>query len=195
MPHELDRDFTSLEFDEKDIELPVDPTDRAKGTVHVTVRELPYGAKHACEYRYLAASIALDKGHSVLGSILKGDIADAASIDLVGGALASLRLAETEMIRWGVVGHKGFLLHGEPFPFETSDKNLAGVVYQVASDKMLRLYKGIAAKKFFEVGPNFFSVLAAAVKDFQSGLIHTADELYQAGEKKPSQASDNAPAE
>ena len=43
----------SLDAQEREVAVPVDPKDPAKGVVHVTLRELPYGKKRAVELRYL----------------------------------------------------------------------------------------------------------------------------------------------
>ena len=178
----LNIDHLSLEFSERDVLIPVDATDKEKGTVTVRLREIPYAVKKSLDLRFYAASEQIEKARGVLTKIGKGEDVAHADIDRIGEAFGSLRAAQLEIIKWAVCGHdpKAFTYRGEPVLFETVDAIVAGVKYQVASPKMLRLYPAVSRDAFDTINSSFLANLALAARAFQSGEPPLTDEVWAA---------------
>jgi hypothetical protein len=126
MPVDLSN-LLSLDAQEREVSIPV-----GSETVHVTIRELPYGKAVAVRLAYASAYQAWQEA-GVLSS---------ASAEAIAGALTALYQAQCEVVRWGVTGHReeDFLLGGLPVPFESSVATFNGATYPTASPRMLRLY-------------------------------------------------------
>lgn len=183
MPIDLAIDPLSIELHEREIELPVHARLRDKGTVRVTLRELPYAVKHSTEMQGLSNVGELSKASEYLGRMAKGDLPAPSEFSEMGQAFARLREGQLELIRWGVVGHRAedFKLKGVPIPFETVEKKLTGVLYNVVSPRMLVMYQMASPG----LSPDtLFWRLAEAVREFQHGTIRTPEEVWAEAEKR-----------
>lgn len=179
---EINTDFLSLEFAERDVLIPVDALDESKGTVSVRLREIPYAVKKSLDLRFYAASEQIEKARGILSKIASGDQIEHADIDKVGEAFGSLRAAQLEIIKWAVCGHdpEAFTSEGKPLLFQSTDTIVAGVKYQVASPKMLRLYPAVSRDAFDTINTSFLANLASASRQFQSGSVATPEEVWLA---------------
>jgi hypothetical protein len=126
MPVDLSS-LLSLDAEEREVPIPV-----GAETVHVTIRELPYGKAVAVRLAYASAYQAWQEA-GVLSS---------ASAEAIAGALTALYQAQCEVVRWGVVGHReeDWDDKGVGVPFESTEATFNGERYRVASPRTLRLY-------------------------------------------------------
>jgi hypothetical protein len=126
MPVDLSS-LLNLDATEREVSIPV-----GAETVHVTIRELPYGKAVAVRLAYASAYQAWQEAGSL----------SAASADAIAAALTALYMAQCEVVRWGVTGHRAgdFLMGGLDVPFEGVGATFNGASYVVASPRTLRLY-------------------------------------------------------
>lgn len=180
MPINLQVDPLSLELHEKEIEVPVDAEDPVQGTVVVTVRELPYAVAKSLQYRDIATSQSFGQTQPVFAQLKAGAPVDPRAMDRLGLAFAERRAAQTEIIRWGVCGHRAedFKVKGAPIPFESVSASLVGTAYQVASPRMIHLYQMANGPSLVDGVSGLFGILAEAVRDFQRGVVRTPQEIW-----------------
>lgn len=180
MPIDLRIDPLSLELHEQQIEVPVDADDPAKGTVVVTVRELPYAIAKGIQYRDLACSQSFGKTQPVFAQLKSGAPVDPRDMDRLGLAFAERRAAQAEIVRWGICGHRAddFRVKGTPIPFESVSASLVGTAYQVASPRMIHLYQMANGPSLVDGVSGLFENLAEAVRDFQRGVVRTPQEIW-----------------
>jgi hypothetical protein len=129
--------------------LSLDPTEQEievsagaeRGSVRVTVRELPYGIARRCSLRYLGALQAYEAARKGLDGLGDAPLPPAAA-DALAGALSALYEAQREVVRFGVSSHRAedFLAGAVEIPFEPAESTFNGQPYRVASERMLRLY-------------------------------------------------------
>jgi hypothetical protein len=140
MPVNIDR-LLSLDSQEQEIEV---SAGESRGSVRVTVRELPYGIARRCSLRYLGAMQAYEACKATLGrlSALEAHPVSPTEADALAGALTALYEAQREVVRFGVAGHRAedFLAGAVTIPFEAAEVTFNGQPFKVASERMLRLY-------------------------------------------------------
>lgn len=177
---ELSQDFLSLEFQEQDIAVPVDAKDPAKGVVTLRFREVPFAVKKSLDLRFYSAHDSLENARVTFTKLSEGTPVTNEELDAVGSAFGSLRNAQLEVIKWSVCGHSAddFLVQGKPYPFETQDTIVAGVRYQVASPKVLRLYSLASKDSLDTAHTSLVANIAHVARSFQIGKIPTAQEVW-----------------
>ena len=190
MPIDLPLDLLSPDLQEREVEIPVSAHDRAKGTVHVTLREMPYAALKSCQMQGLFSLGPLSKAGETLTQLRDGGGATSEAMLEMGQAFELLRLEQTELIRWGVLSHRAedFKLKGIPIPCETTEKKLAGQLYRVPNARMILLYQ--VSSPGLAVG-SLWWLLADAVRRFQQGQVRTPEEIWSEAEAEA--AKDTAP--
>jgi len=178
----LDNDLLSLEFAERDVEVPIDARDESKGCVIVRIREIPYAIKKSLDVRSYAAFDKVEQAREVYGKIASHKDVTPEEISSVGAAFGSVRDAQLEVIKWAVCGHneKDFLVKGAPTPFESVDIVVSGVRYSVASPRMLRLYSLASPESIDALHTSFIANLAHIARQFQVGTIPTPKEIWDA---------------
>jgi hypothetical protein len=154
----------SLDAEEREIEV---SAGEGRGTVRVTVRELPYAKHRAISLRYLGASQAYEAARGALEKLGASPL-PVADAEALAGALGALWEAQRECVRWGVTGHReeDFLAGGVGIPFESTDALCNGERFRVASDRMLRLYQFAGGGRPGDAG-ELLPALAEAVLAFQ----------------------------
>jgi hypothetical protein len=163
MPVDLSS-LLSLDATDREVAIPV-----GAETVHVTIRELPYGVSRRLSLRYLGASQAYEACRASVERMGEAGALPLTSpeADALAGALAALYEAQREAVRWGVTGHRegDFLLGGLPVPFESEEATFNGTPYRVASPRMLRLYQLAGGGRAGDAGallPDLASAVFAA---------------------------------
>lgn len=176
----IDTDLLSLEFKERDFLIPIDAKSKDKGCVTVRLREIPYAVKKSLDIKLLSASDKLDKCKKVFEKISQEEQTTSQEIDSIGEAFGSLRAAQIDLVKWSVCGHNesDFLVQGKPYPFETTDSIVAGIVYKVASPKILKLYQIATPDNLETLQTSFFASLAYIARMFQVGTVITPQDIW-----------------
>lgn len=184
MPVVFDADYLSLDFKEREVSIPVDSLDRAKGCVTVTIREIPFAVKRSLELRRSFSFSRLPKAQELL-SKLDSEHIDTGALNTVGETLGLVRDTQCELVKWGVSNHRAedFLLRGAPVQFESVPITFAGVSYQIASPRMVQLYASANGKNNPYLHTTLLANIANAVVAFQEGQIVEPEEVWSAYEK------------
>ena len=197
MPFELPSDLLSLDARTLELPIPIDATKPELGTVHLTIRELPFAINQARRFRFMSAQVHLEKIREQLFGADGNREPTPEEYSRLGEALGHYRAAELEVIKWGVVGHRSqdFLAAGQPIPFESSREQLCGESFEVCSARMLKLYTSITPFVLSTTRTAFSSLLSRAILDFQTGTPRTPAQIWEEFDKKkdlsdqPQQAS------
>jgi hypothetical protein len=162
MPVDLSS-LLSLDAQEREVEVPVDPENPAAGTVPVTIRELPYGVARRLVLRSAGAS----RAYGAITERLEGREADtftAEESEALSAAEEDLFEANRDWVRWGVVGHRDVRDLRGPIPFEVSSATFNGKPYAVASERTLRLYSILGGGRPGRPGTLLLALAAAVAK-------------------------------
>ena len=184
--------LADLEPQTREVEVPLSAVDRTQGTVHVTLRELPYAIKTSVELRYLAASRDINEARETLNLLGDGAHVEGHKIDEIGAAVGALRAAQLEVIKWGVVGHRAadFVAGESVIDYTSAPATCAGVAFEVASPRTLRLYQLLAPASFLTARSDLIANLSEAVLRYQRGEVLTPEEIWAGAEvKKNTQAT------
>jgi hypothetical protein len=162
MPVDLSS-LLSLDAQEREVSIPV-----GSETVHVTIRELPYGVAKRLSFRYGSAYQAYEACKASVERLGKEGAAPLSpeEQDALASALADLWEAQRDCVRWGVVAHReaDFLAGGLTIPFETAEAVFNGAPYRVASPRMLRLYQLAGGGRGGNEGTLIPDIAAAVLK-------------------------------
>lgn len=201
MAVELDFDPLTSEPREKERPVPVRNNDPSKGTIRVTLRDIPRGRYNALMSAHQTAVGAfanvfntsaeqaekLIEGASSLDEVLAVATIEILNVKKMGHAWQLLHMARAELVRWGVCGHQAddFMFPkaaGEspsPTPFEDVKETWEGELYALANNRMISLYSHP------RVG--ILGNLAAAVRAFNEDKWKTPEQIW--GEEKKDDAT------
>lgn len=188
---DLDFDPLSSEPREKEMPVVVNPKDPSKGTVIVTLRDIPRGRYAAFTSAYQSALAALGKVLSIeleatekllltngtFDELIASVTAELINVKQLASAWQLLFIARKELVTWGVAGHnpESFKQRGTPIPFESVLEAWEGVSYSLCSGRMIGLYShprvGIMAP------------LADAVRAFNDDRWATPEEIWEKAKK------------
>lgn len=168
-------DPLDLDLREREIELPVSRKNPTLGTISIRLREIPFGKWQSLILEANAANVAAANA----AEKYRKENTEESSLAF-GEALARRGRSEMQLILWGVCNHAGFYSGENAFAFQSQRIVFDGKEYNIAAEKMFRLYSLVGDKNAGGVGSELTSEIASAITRFQEGREQpSADDIWK----------------